>query len=94
MNIELLDSDATSCSVTGSNCDFAHMTGCFLMKVYHCSVEVRDLFFDQTDTTLVSFVWVYFDILLLIAMPFQLHSQNLTELILKFSPDIVHLLTD
>lgn len=45
MNIELLDSDAASCSVTGNNCDFTHMTGCFLMKVYHCSVEVREILF-------------------------------------------------
>lgn len=59
MNIELLDSDAASCSVTGNNCDFAHMTGCFLMKAYHCSVEIRDPFFDQMDTTLVSFMSVF-----------------------------------
>ena len=56
MDVELLDTDATGCSVTGNNCDFAHMTGCFLMKVYLCSVEVRDPFFDQMDTTLLSFM--------------------------------------
>lgn len=47
MNVELLDTDATSCSVTGNNCDFAHMASCFLMKVYNCSVEVRDPFFTK-----------------------------------------------
>lgn len=56
MNIELLSTDTTSCSVTGNNCDFAHMTGGFLMKVYNCSVEVRNPLFDLLDTTLLSFM--------------------------------------
>lgn len=56
MNVELLSTDATSCSVTGNNCDFAHMTGGFLVKVYNFSVEVRNPLFDQMDSTLLSFM--------------------------------------
>lgn len=51
MNVELLDTDATSCSITGNNCDFAPHD--WLLS--HES-EGKRYFFDQMDTTLLSFI--------------------------------------
>lgn len=44
MNVELLNTDASGCSVTGNNCDLAHMADCILLKIYHCSLEMKGRF--------------------------------------------------